>query len=144
MTEPESFLDNPLCQCFVSPKLCKELYEAGMVGSLFYIWRTEKAVPELFTLAFDEDKYYLQGFNNLISINQLKFIPAYQVKDMEKLLPDYLLCKTNIEYELSCSNLFQFDVEKNKRMPDVFAMMVLKGIRSGKIDPVLAMKKISA
>ena len=63
---------------------------------------------------------------------------------MEKLLPDYLLNKNNNEYELSCSNLFQFEIEKGSRLPDVFAKAVLKGIQQHKINVQEAIKKISA
>ncbi len=137
--------DNPLYQCFVSPKICQDLVNAGlMVNEISFHWRLNRCHAELFTLEFDEDNYYRQAFKNLEHFSRIELIPAFQIKDMEKLLPDHILSKNNIEYELNCSSLFEFEVQKNTRMPDVYAMMVLKGIEQHKIDPGLAIKKISA
>lgn len=103
----------------------------------------ENGQATLFTVAFDEDNYYRQAFENLNHVKPRTIIPAYQVNDMEKLLPDYMLTKTNVEYELNCSSLFSFEVETGIRLPDVFASVVLKGIQQHKIDVTLAIKKLT-
>lgn len=135
--------DKPLYQCFVSPGLCSMLHDAGLKIQAPFCWRFTGTKACLFSLVFDEDHYYQQALENINHIDQLVLIPAFQIKDMEKLLPDYMLTKNNVEYELFCSSLFEFDVQKSNRLPDVFAYMVIKGIEQRKIDVSLAIKKIT-
>jgi hypothetical protein len=121
--------DSTLYQCFVDPEICRQLMDAGLGVNMPFCWIVKNGKAHLFSLAFDEDNYYSQAFANVGHVNPFVIIPA---------------SKINIEYELNCSSLFEFDVEKASRMPDVYAKMVLKGIVQGKIDPVQAIIKITA
>ena len=136
-------LNNHLYQSFVDPAICQQLINAQLLVNTSYKWLIENDKAVLFTLAFDEDNYYEQAYKNIEHVNPIVMIPAYQVIDMEKLLPDHMLTKTNTEYELHCSCLFEFDVERGTRLPDVYAKMVLRGIEKRKIDVGLAIKKLT-
>ena len=131
-------LDGQLYRSFVAPQLCVELREAGLYAITPFCWyQPDKEKPDiwhLFSLQFDLDEYYSKAFGNVNYVSPINFVNAFQFKDMESLLPDYLLTRNNTDYELHCSSLFSLDVLNDGRMPDVFAKMVLKGIRERKID----------
>ncbi len=137
-------LESSLHQSFVSPSICIQLLDAGLNIKAPFCWHvlgTNKF--KLFSLAFDEDSYYTASYNAAMQLNAISLVPAFQIMDMVKLLPDHLLNRNNNEYELSCSSLFSFEVEKGTRMPDVYAAMVLKGIQAYKINTVEAIKQLT-
>lgn len=137
-------LDHPLLQSFVSPAICRQLLDAGLNIKAPFCWKQERGgKTSLYSLSFDDDCYYTAAYNLQVQMNAITLVPAFQLMDMEKLLPDHLLSKTNNVYELNCSSLFCFDVERGTRLPDVYAAVVLKGIQEYKIDAGKAIKQLS-
>ena len=135
-------VNHPLTQSFVDPNICQELVDAGLKITAPYCWLHEFKKYTLYSLAFDEDDYYEPGYQAKIQLGA-SFIPAFQIEDMQQLLPDWLLNKNNNEFELHCSSLFSLDIEKAGRIPDAFAKMVLKAILKRKIDVAHAIKTIT-
>ncbi len=121
-------------QEFVNPNICYRLMKLGLIINTAYKWRVVNEHGTLTTTIFDVDEYYIQGNKHTDAIEKPTYIQAFQIKDMERLIPDYMLTRNNTEYELHCSSLFDMTVEKSNRLPDVFAIMVLKAIESKKID----------
>lgn len=136
-------MDSTIYQDFVKPSLCIELMSAGLIPFTAFKWRVKKNDTQLRTILFDLDDYYIDGFNQLDIIDNPLYLKAFQIKDMEKLLPDYLLSRNNNMYELHCSSLFNMDVETSDRLPDVFAITVLKAIQHKKINVESAIKIIN-
>lgn len=127
-------MDSTIYQDFVKPSLCIDLMNAGLLPFTAFKWRVNGNSTQLHTILFDLDNYYLEGFQHLDIIDKPTYLKAFQVKDMEKLLPDYMLTRNNNIYELHCSNLFDMAVETADRLPDVFAITVLKAIKHKKIN----------
>lgn len=136
-------INSSLYQDFVYPNICRALMEQGLKVNTVYKWRILNGQATLTTNAFDKDEYYIQGNKHTDAIEKPGYIQAFQIKDMEKLLPDYMLTRNNTEYELHCSNLFDMEVEKANRLPDVFAITVLKAIESKKINVAHAIKVLN-
>ncbi len=120
-------------QSFVDVNLSQQLHHAGLNVKTNFIWIIRNGEANLYTEVFDKDKYYMQAEKNVDFINTSYQIPAFELKDIESLLPDYLLSRNGKEYELSCSNLFEIDIMKHDRLPDVFALTVLKALEQRKI-----------
>ena len=122
-------------QSFVSPEFCISLVAAGLNALTGFTWQFEKGSTYLNTFYFDQDNIYRQAFENMHFIQgKPTQVVAFQMADMECLLPNYLLTNTNGQYELMCEALFGMCQQKGSRLPDVFAAMILKGLQSYKIN----------
>lgn len=117
--------------CFVSPKICNDLVVAGLCAETAYKWKVYNDIAKLSTHVFDLDNYYEEGFQAQDFINPPRIVlPAYSIKDVEKLLPiGYLLTISDNGYEASLSSLYPGESCKAERMPDVFAKLLLQTIR---------------
>jgi hypothetical protein len=145
-------MDQPLYQDFVSPQLCKELMHLGLTPDVPYHYRIFGSISELNTFAFDKDDYYqlsqgdidfinnaklnpfktTEGFVKIADTQPVRFekVPAYQVKDMEKLLPgNWLLQKNEKGYELLLERIYGIQEQVAFRLPDVFAQAVVFGLK---------------
>ena len=130
-------------QSYVGSALCRLLLAAGLEVTAPFCWDVTGKHAVLITNAFDEDGYYAAAIEAKKLVKDLVLVPAFQTGDMIKLLPDFMLTLNNNEYELHCSSLFTLDIEKAQRLPDVFAKMVLRGIKERKIDVDNAIKMIT-
>lgn len=130
-----NILDIPIYQDFVSPQVCKQLMWQGL-NSGPYAYRLHGNIAELVSYAFDKDDYYLQadanvGYSNNVYRNAIQHVPAFSIKDMEKLIPgNWLMQKTELGYEIMCESLYQLPAQIDLRLPDAFAKVVLHGLKS--------------
>jgi hypothetical protein len=136
--------DSPIYQGFVQPMYCKMLLELGINTDTPFVW---KKIPNgaviLFSLAFDEDDYYSHG-QNIIQEFKPEILPAFQLMDMQRLLPDdWYMEKCNKLFRLICSAWDTGKITQGQRLPDVFAMMVVHGLNTRKIHPVDAIEIIN-
>lgn len=124
--------NSPLYQCFVHPTLCRQLLEAGLTPHLPYHYRITDCSTELNTYAFDKDDYYAEGDKLLDRWGgNLVYLPAFQLKDVEKCLPGHYLVQHNEQgYTLMLENIYHIPEQLDQRLPDVFARAVLEGIRA--------------
>lgn len=122
--------------CFVAPNICKHLTDAGLGTETAYQWKIYNDVAKLSTHVFDLDNYYEEGFKATDFIYPPQVVlPAYSIKDVEKLLPiGYLLTITEKGYEASLNSLYPGESCKAQRLPDVFAMLLLQSIRNRYVD----------
>lgn len=122
-------LDYPLYQNFVKPQFCKELYDRGLYFNVCYFWIVRDQQLELVTKAFDPDGYYDNAtVNNLMDEANpaTSILPAYSIKDIEKLLPRYMV-EFNQKYFVRLHNIPQLKAT-DVRMPDAFAAMLVNCI----------------
>ena len=135
--------DHPLYQSFVNPDNCRLLVRAGLNTDTPFVW---KMLPnnnvQLFTLAFDDDNYYSIGQRYLQEFKP-QTLPAFQLKDMEKLLPDYYMEKQGQLYRLLCTTWFENKQIQDERLPDAFARMIYTGLLEKKIHPYMAIELIN-
>lgn len=125
-----NILNLPLYQGFVSPALCDQLQRFGVTTDTPFHWRLTGTITELYSFAFDKDDYYRSAYANIDYICQpVGIIPAYQIKDVEKPLPPYLLAHHEKGYVVMCDNLYGLQEQTADRLPDVYAMMLLEGIK---------------
>lgn len=134
----------PIMQDFVSPTLCIDLVLAGLNLKTPFQYRVVNNTATLDSNCFDTDNYYEDGRKYLQLIRPATFIPAFQIVDMEKLLPDYLLGRVNNHFILRCDDMFKLDEEQNERIPDAFAMMVLQGFRKRILQADYCIKILTA
>jgi len=136
-------LDTSRTNCFVSPSLCKHLEDAGLSTHVQFHWKVYHGIAKLVTNAFDTDNYYAEGERLADYASPPNFVlPAYSIKDVERLLPvGYLLtCNETGKYEASLSDLYLCNSSVADRMPDAFALLLLEGLRKKVID----LKKLNA
>lgn len=120
--------EGPLTENFVSPIFCKHLFEAGMTKQVPYCWRQYADTTVLSTDFFDPDCYYKDALPYLhVFTAPIVVIPAYTIKDIEKILPcGYLLqLNENCQYELMLGNQYEIQPVTGIRMPDTYAAMAL-------------------
>jgi hypothetical protein len=126
----EERINIPSAQDFVKPILCHELQAAGVQVKTIYQWVITNGLASLHTQIFDIDDYYQEGYKHIMAVNPPSHIlPAFQIKDVEKLLPPYLLSRDERGYELSLEKMYQMPSMNCDRMPDVFARMVLECLK---------------
>ena len=128
----------PIYQSFVDPQHCVELWQAGMMVQTSFMWRrnaNENSV-NLFTSLFDPDNYYEQAAANLQFVNEttMETFAAFQLGDMETILPDYTVCRTGKEYALCMGVEWRTECVTADRLPDAFALMVIQLHNERKID----------
>jgi hypothetical protein len=132
-------LNSPLLQSFVCPELCLALATEGLKVCSPFRWLFANGTYSIHSFCFDHDEYYRQAMANVDFVRQhITECAAFQMIDMELLLPNYLLSNTNGEYELMCEILFGMEPQRGNRLPDVFAAMVLKGLQTYKIKAINA------
>lgn len=129
-------LDSPLYSGFVKPELCKLLFLAGITGHTPYHYRIVDGLAELNTYAFDRDDFYAQAMANMDYVRAAEIVPAYQLKEVEKVLPDYLLCRNNGAYEVTIDRMYEIHYcVVDRRLPDAFACMLLEAMKRRIIYP---------
>ena len=123
--------DSPIYQCFVTDSLCKDLHEAGLTPHTCYHYKVEGNRTTLCTYIFDHDDYYANGDKLLDQWGgNHHIVPAYQLKDIEKILPGhYLLQRNEKGYELMLEDIYGLPAQTATRMPDVFALMIREGLK---------------
>ena len=132
-----SIQKQPVYQSFVDPEYCVQLYNAGLRVHTSFMWQHENDnTVSLFTSLFDPDGYYEQAAANLIFVteNVVKTFAAFQLGDMETIVPDYTICRTGTEYALCMGIEWRTECVKAKRLPDAFAQMVLQLHNERKLD----------
>ena len=96
-----------------------------------YHYRVTGNITTITTYAFDKDEYYEKA-DCLIdhAYPSIGKIPAYSLKEVEKTIPpNYLLNRIPTGYQLMVDNIFRLAGQTAERLPDVFAMMLLEGIK---------------
>lgn len=134
--------ESPLTENFVAPYICKHLIEAGLSPNVPFQWKIGNGLAELFTYAFDPDGFYKDGDQVINLLNPAQAIlPAYNIKNIEKILPSgYLLTHNEIGlYEVSLMNIYHGEGCAADRMPDAFAKLLLHAIFKRLVD----LKKIN-
>ena len=137
-------IDNQITNCYVDAYLCVKLHDAGMTAPTTHFWKTIDQKFYLETFVFDDDDYY-KNLLELNSVNPQFAIPAFSLTDCEKVLPPYMLTREDEDgYKLGLSTLYTAEICKAERMPDVFAKMVLQGIKKSflsvdKINKILSL-----
>lgn len=124
--------ETQLTENFVAPYLCRHLMQAGLASDVAYCWHVSNGLATLITFAFDPDGYYKDGTSHQHFINPPQAIlPAYSIKNIEKLLPaGYLLTlNENGIYQVSLINIYQGDGETDERLPDAYAKLLLQSIK---------------
>ena len=129
-------LNNPVYRSFVAPDLCIDLHNAGLLINTPFNWIVEEGGEEvLLATDFFDDLTQKMSKANIAYLVKYKGIhcmgtryPAFTFADMTMILPDFLLSRNNIEYEIHCSSLFPMEVEKAERFPDAAAAIVIKAI----------------
>lgn len=127
-------LNISLYQDFVDPNICQQLVNAGLDAPCHFHWRQNGANCQLHTRVFDYDGYYSLPLSVIDSLSKTKYIPAYSVGDMIRLLPGFMLTHNNNEFEFNADELFKMDVQTGARLPDVLATAVLNGLLQHKLD----------
>ena len=138
----ETIYDAQIYQCHVTPMLCKELRDLGLTEMTTHQWKVYKHDTILDTTAFDMDDYYLSARKHVDFINPpVHVLPAYTIKDVEKVLPSWILtCDDLGNYEMSIHNIYKgVPPQTAKRLPDVYAMMLKEGI----VRRVVSVEKIN-
>jgi hypothetical protein len=139
-----NLIDNPLHQNFVSPWLCKDLNDLGLTSHTIYQWKVRLNTTDLFTVAFDIDRYYVDAVKHIDHVNPpLDVMPAYSTKDVEKCLPHWLMTFGQNGYEVSLDQMFGMESKTAQRMPDAFAMLLKEMMMKGKIDVIKANRILS-
>ncbi|HRN80180.1 MAG TPA: hypothetical protein PKY29_04320 [Ferruginibacter sp.] len=127
---------NPLHNNFVQPELCIALTQAGVSPRTLYTWKLRGFIAELHTLCFDPERIYEQMEANIEFIHRKPAYPAFSISDVENMLPDFYLERSAIgDYHLNCDNMYGLEQCTHKRLPDVFALMVLQAIKRRVISP---------
>lgn len=128
---PIILLDNALTSQFVSPHKCLHLYEMGLTANIQYGWKIKSSNDFFpFTYAYDTDGYYKESDPLINELKDYRTAPAYRISDLEQLLGNYQIAKTDPYTYTLCFNLGGVhDEEVNaSRLPDLFAMAIQKAI----------------
>lgn len=136
--------DLPVYQDFVNPDLCKQLMHFGVTTNTSFHYRIFGPLITLNSYAFDHDDYYSIADANLDQVIPVGIVPAYMLKDVERPLPSYLLSRQEKGYVLMCEHLYHLPEQSAARLPDVFALMLLQGIKQRVIKLNYANKLIAA
>lgn len=129
--------EGKLTENFVSPLLCQHLHNAGITKKVPFCWRQYENTTVLDTDFFDPDKYYKNALPYLHLFNApMLVIPAYNIKEIEKILPcGYLLqLNENCQYELMLGNQYGIEPVTGTRMPDTYAAMALAIIKKRMVN----------
>lgn len=132
-----SIKNKAIYQSFVDPEFCVLLWNAGMQCQTSFMWQGDQhsKTVSLFTSLFDPDNYYEQAAANIHFVTgTLHNFAAFQLGDMERVLPDYTICRTGTEYMLCMGTEWKTDCVKAERLPDAFALMVLQLHKERKLD----------
>ena len=138
-------MNHPTYQSFVSPHIVRHLQIAGLeVHPFSTMWRVDKNDQcEIKNFLFDEDRYYKDSQEALDHLYPAKhYMPAFQLRDMDILLPDYFIQRDNGHYTIAIANLFDVESVTDHRLPDALAIMVLDCIKARIIQPEEAVKEI--
>lgn len=129
-----------LYENFVSPWLCHDLMTLGLSANINYRWSILGTEVKLETCLFDEDGYYKKSRLLLDETNKPKIIPAYSIKDVEKVLPYFLLTKSESGYEISLDEMYGVESKKALRLPDAMGALLLEAIKKR----IVSLKNINA
>jgi hypothetical protein len=124
-----TIVDNTLFENFVTPQICKDLNEAGLAQSTNYQWIITGNKIRIDTDLFDPDDYYNRLKSLLLRTNKSEKIPAYNIKDVEKCLPFFLLTKSENGYEVSLDDIFAIESKKSLRLPDALGALLLEAVK---------------
>jgi hypothetical protein len=133
-------LDHPIYQSFVAPILCHELHTAGCTDQTpFYFKVSEVGLAELHTDAFGEKEEDLEAAEHVMDeVFNVRRVPAYQIKDVEKTLPgELLLIRNEKGYTLVLESIYGIPEQTADRMPDVYAKALLTGLRRRLVQPAI-------
>ncbi|MES2457211.1 MAG: hypothetical protein V4594_16775 [Bacteroidota bacterium] len=135
-------MNQPFYRNFVSPTHCKDLHEFGLQVNLSCQWNLyDRAVLRCYL--FDFEDYYRDNEKNIDQLNPPRAIwPAFQIGDLDLLLPNYCLSRDHSGFILSIENNYQVAIVTDKRMPDVFARMVVACLRARVLLPNTAINKL--
>lgn len=125
-----------LTQNFVSAQLCVDLYTAGLkIEKPTYFFKVKNNVGLLNSFAFDFDNVYEQIEAALAYTDSgVEYYPAFQLCDMQAMMPDFFLSKDNNVFNLNGGSIFGYKVISGPRLPDVFAKMILHGLEIGTVS----------
>jgi hypothetical protein len=128
---PDNF-NKPPMDVFVHPLICKNLLIYGLTDRTHFDWYLHGNVADLVTFYWDADGYYLKPQEEINKVNRPTIIPAYsQIMMMELIAGPFSLIRDecNGGFELAVDAVWNCDPVFDKRLPDVFAGMVLQMIR---------------
>lgn len=141
---PNPLMDIQHLNDFVSPGICKYLYDRGIrPRNTTYKWRVVNGNAELITYAFDTDGYYAAAFSNVDFVYPPHYLPAFTITDMSSIMPDYTIRRSQGLFTIEVDTPFVVEPCQDRRLPDAMAKMVADLIHSSIISPVDAAIKIS-
>lgn len=121
---------------FVSPELSATLYHMGITNKVPYSFKIGKDFCIPFTYEFDTENIYRQMDANVFITGGVATIPAYRIKDLERVFESYSFNKKGTDhYQVSTTIRFKNYSASSERMPDVFACLIIQ-ILQGKITTV--------
>ena len=120
---------------FVSPELSATLMHLGITEKVPYKFRIGKDFCFINTYEFDTEGIYRLMDANVEQTKGIAIIPAYRVKDLERVFSDYSLCKKGVDhYHISTTEGLTTYTAASERMPDVFASLIMQMIQGKKIS----------
>ncbi len=126
----ENFYKPPM-DAFVHPMICKDLLLCGVTDRTHFDWYLNGNVANLVTFYWDADDYYSKPQEEINKTNRTRILPAYSQMMMMELIPgpfSFIRDERN-GYELAVDAIWNCEPVTGKRLPDVFANMVLQMIR---------------
>jgi hypothetical protein len=123
--------DLSICRDFVSPAYCQMLIDRKMAGCSQYNWfvnlKTMQAHLRCYPLCHGNS---MQEDMNMLYIDATKVIlPAYSIKELEQMLPEYTLLKRTGGYKIQLR--WPLLCAEGQRLPDVIAAILIKLIDGG-------------
>lgn len=120
---------------FVSPELSATLTHLGVTEKVPYKFKIGKDFCIPYTNEFDTEGIYRQMDANLEVTGAMKTIPAYRVKDLERIFSAYSLSKKDVDhYQISMMHGTTLYNATSERMPDVFACLIIQILQQRKIN----------
>jgi hypothetical protein len=112
----------------VSPCYCADLRSMGITAYVNQYWAINQAENSAVykSYAFDDDDNMWNADQAIFAMSGTVLKPAYTIKDMEKCLPPYFISKHGDgSYEMSLESMYTIGTITEKRLPDVYAKMLL-------------------
>lgn len=120
---------------FVSPDLSATLYEMGITHKVPYSFKIGKDFCIPFTYEFDTENIYRQMDANVFITGGIKTIPAYRVKDLERVFQGYTVTKKDTDhYQIAMSHGISMYTASSERLPDVFACLIIQLLQGKKVN----------
>lgn len=121
---------------FLSPSLCSSLVLLGITEAVPYHFKMGADFCLPFTYVYDTDNIYAQMDANVFCTDAVKRIPAYRIKDLERVFDGYTIVKKDRNhYQMAMMHINKTYSVSDERMPDCFGKMILELLQRKIIEP---------